>query len=443
MFGLAKFSRNRRGLLAKGEDPALAYSTILVLTGLYIAQAIPIYLVAAALPAIFREQGISLVAIGSLAILMLPWVLKFLWAPIVDRYYFKSIGKRRSWIIPAQLISVVIVLILAGLDPAQDQKLLFPLLMMLALSSATQDIATDGYAVEHLPDVWQPLGNAIQGGSVAAGVLLGGSLSLFMHDMFGWSVALGSAATLSFLALLPILFTKEATGLRKDASFECAFSAKPSIFTFFSSRNSLIILCFAMLFRLPEGLIKGVEQAFLVDFGFSLSQIGVVSGGSAACVGLGGSAAAVVVIKKFGLRTFLWTVGGLRTLCFAGYAAVALVAYEGFAVLVALSAANTFIRYMEIVGLYSAFMRSSSLRQAGTDFTILSCANLLVYMLGSISAGAIGQYLGYGPLFSLATTLSLLGIAVSMAFFDRAYKPSEPSDTSAKPTLTTSTLSTK
>lgn len=65
-------------------------AVLTVLVGLYIAQAIPVYLVAAAMPAIFRAQGISLVSIGSMALLMLPWVLKFLWAPVVDRFYIKS-----------------------------------------------------------------------------------------------------------------------------------------------------------------------------------------------------------------------------------------------------------------------------------------------------------------------------------------------------------------
>ncbi|KZL22649.1 MFS transporter [Pseudovibrio sp. WM33] len=395
-----------------------ARSVIIVLAGLYVAQAIPVYLVAAAMPAIFRAQGISLVSIGSMALLMLPWVVKFLWAPIVDRYSIPALGRRRSWIIPMQLISVGIITYLSTLNVAEQLHILFPLLMVLALSSSTQDIATDGFAVEHLAPKDQPLGNAVQGGSVAAGVLIGGSLSLFLHDLWGWSFALKTAAGLSFLTLLPLLFFKE--NPRKDKGVDGESKPRPSIIGFVKRNNTLMLLFFALLFRLPEGLVKGVEQAFLVDFGFSLSQIGMVSGGAAACVGLGGSAIAVVLIKRAGLMQFLWFIGTLRTLCFLGYASVALLDYRGVAVLVGLSAANTFIRYMEIVGLYSAFMRVSSLKQAGTDFTILSCANLFVYMLGSVVAGFIAQHSGYGILFSLATICSVAGILASMHFFKKA-----------------------
>ena len=82
--------------------------------------------------------------------------------------------------------------------------------------------------------------------------------------------------------------------------------------------------------------------------------------------------------------------------------------------LIGLSAFNTFIRYMELVGLYTAFMRFASLDQAGTDFTFLSCSNLLVYMIGGMAAGVIGQIYGFSFLFSLAVGLSVVSIVVAM-----------------------------
>ncbi|TRW96909.1 hypothetical protein FNJ84_12700 [Paracoccus sp. M683] len=74
--------------------------------------------------------------------------------------------------------------------------------------------------------------------------------------------------------------------------------------------------------------------------------------------------------------------------------------------LVALSGLDTFFRYVEMVGLYTAFMRFSSLTQAGTDFTLLTNFNLLMHMLGSMIAGTLASALGYGPVFALAVILS-------------------------------------
>ena len=78
-------------------------------------------------------------------------------------------------------------------------------------------------------------------------------------------------------------------------------------------------------------------------------------------------------------------------------------------VLIGLAFFNTVIRYMEIVGLYSLYMGASDRSQPATDFTILSCAQLIVYMLGSVTSGVLADWLGYAGLFTLATAISLLG----------------------------------
>ncbi|UUX49527.1 MFS transporter [Nisaea acidiphila] len=411
--------RKRESELVVESHERLDRRVWLTLLGLYVAQAIPVYLVAAAMPPIFRSMGVNLASIGSIGILMLPWILKFLWAPYVDRIGSTRFGRRRSWILPMQLISVTIILTLSAVEPADNLRIFFPLLMLLAICAATQDIATDGYAVEHLPQRHQALGNAIQGGSVAAGVLIGGSLTLFVYDLQGWSVALRITAGLSALCLLPVLLIPERLGARRGEAVPAnGQDPRPSLRAFVKRPHALALLSFALVFRLPEGLIKGVEQAFLVDQGLGLSEIGLVSGGASACVGLGGSALAVIAIRSCGLRAFFWTIGAARAVCFLGYAALSYGVLDGalggYPALIALSVANTFIRYMEIVGLYTAFMRFSSLSQAGTDFTFLSCANLFVYMCGSIAAGFIGEAFGYGPLFSLAFGLSVVGILLAM-----------------------------
>ncbi|WP_343565126.1 MFS transporter [Kiloniella sp. b19] len=392
----------------------------LALAGLYVAQAIPIYFIAAALPAILRSKGVDLVAIGSFAILMLPWVLKFLWAPFVDRWGNTRFGPRKSWIVPMQLVSIGLILFLSQLEPAENLSLLFPLLMLMAICSATQDIATDGYAVEHLPPSQIPLGNAIQGGSVAAGVIVGGSLTLFVHDFAGWQTALVLCALLAFTALLPALFLSEDTGKRHEEEPLANQQEKASLKNFFKAGWAVPVLLFAFVFRLPEGLVKGVEQAFLVDQGLSLTKIGLISGTSAACVGLGGAAIAVFLIKRFGLLRFFWMIGGLRIACFALYFLFAQSEQPPELSLILLSGFHTFIRYMEIVALYSAFMRFSSLQQAGTDFTILSCANLSIYMLGGFLAGVIAEHWGYSILFALAVILAVPGILLAMRLLSQS-----------------------
>ncbi|MDE4134821.1 MFS transporter [Phaeobacter sp. QD34_3] len=376
------------------------------LTGLYVAQAIPLYLVAAALPPILRARGADLSVIGGLGILMLPWVVKAFWAPWIDRLSQHPRIGRKGVILAAQLTILAVVARLALLDPIADIGLFFPLLFVMSLASATQDIASDGYAVEHLPPQAQSGGNAIQSSAVAAGVLFGGSGTLVLYELAGWQTAVLTAGICSMIAVTAFLTVPEHLGRRIDTDL-AQQQQRPRLRRFFARPGAWAALGFALIFRLPEGLIKALEQSFLVDAGFSLSLIGLISGGSAAVVGLVGAGLGMLVINRWGLGLFFAMLVALRTLIFALFA---LAAMQGMPheVLVALSMANTFCRYMEITGLYTAFMRVSSLSQAGTDFTILSSANLLVYMTGSMAAGVMAQALGYALVFWTACALSLV-----------------------------------
>lgn len=381
-----------------------AVRPILVLCGLYTAQAIPLYLVAAAIPPILRARGVDLALIGSFGVLITPWALKFLWAPVVDRF-----GTRRAWIFAMQAVTLALVLALSQLDPVEDIARFFPLLMLMSVSSATQDIATDAYAVEHLAPEQRATGSAVQSGAVAAGVLIGGSLTLFVYDRAGWQVAVLGAALLSGLATLTVLFAAE-TGGRREGGAE---RRRPSFRAFWARPEARMILLFALLFRVPEGLVKAVEQSFLVDVGFSLTEVGLISGGTAASVGLAGSVLGAVLARRIGLIPFLWAVIALRTACFAGFLVAAWLGVPD-GVLIGLSALNTLSRYMEIVGLYTAFLSTASPSQAGTDFTILASANLLAYAVGSMAAGVVASAFGYATLFAVATALSLLTGALAM-----------------------------
>ena len=378
-------------------------STTIALAGLYLAQSVPLYLVAAALPPILRARGVDLAVIGALGALLAPWVLKATWAPLIDRLARNPRIGRKGVVLVCQAITLGCIAILANLDPVADAVRFFPILMAMSLSSATQDIASDGWAVEHLPPDQQTFGNSVQAGAVAFGVLIGGSGTLLLVDRLGWQTTLLAIAGLSALFALPFLIRAEGHNRRALP----ADYGRASFGHFLSLPMAGGMLAFAFFFRMPEGLVKALEQPFLIDQGFSLTQVGLISGGSAALVGLLGAASAAAIIDRIGLRSFFVALICARTLTFAAFFAAANTGI-GTWPLVALSGVDTFLRYVEMVGLYTAFMRFSSLTQAGTDFTLLTSVNLLMYMLGSMIAGTMASSLGYGPVFALAAILSAL-----------------------------------
>jgi MFS transporter (putative signal transducer) len=370
-----------------------------VLAGLYVAQAIPSYLFAAAIPPIMREQGVSRTAIGYFSLLFLPLVLKFLWAPMVDRFRPFARAHRAGWVLLTQAGIILAILSLVLVAPTEPWKIL-AVGFVAAVLLSTQDIATDGYAAKYLAEADRPIGNAIQGGAVAVGVVLGGTLGLVLYHHAGWTTMVATVAALSVLPLGAALAMREGDPAGVTAT------PRPSIMAFLRRPEARQILWIALIYRASEGLVKAMEGAYLVDAGVKLDVIGYISGGSAATAGLAGSALALL--------------GGMRTLCFLLFTLHAFGLLGGVAPLLGAAGFQTLIRYMEIVALYSLFMAVTSSDQPGTDFTILTCAQLIMYLVGSLVSGKISDTFGYGALFALATALSAIAVLATFTMLARA-----------------------
>ena len=380
-----------------------------VLAGLYLAQGIPGYLLVAAIPPIMRELGVSRTAIGMLALLMIPLTIKFLWAPFVDRIKLMAIGHRRSWILPTQLGTVLAIAALALVAPT-DLYAIFAIGFVIAVLTSTQDIATDGYATLALREEDRGTGNAIQGGAVAVSVIIGGTFSLLLYGWVGWQAMILIIAVVSALPLVAIAFMPEDA---ETAVFKP--TEPPSLKAFLKRPEAITALTVALTYRASEGLVKSMEGSYLVDAGLPLSSIGYLSGIAAATAGIAGSAVAALLVRKSGASGTLLLLGLLRTLCFLLFSLHAVGHLTGITVLLGAAGFQTLIRYMEIVALYSLFMAVSSKNQPGTDFTILSCAQIIIYLLGSMMAGAIADRLGYPVLFFAATLIS--GAAVLLTYY--------------------------
>lgn len=397
-------------------DTRQRWRLFLSLLGLYVAQGIPMYLFAAALPAILREDGMSRSVIGMVGILMAPLMLKFLWAPLVDRTPFRlfglaRLGHRRSWILPAQLGMVGLLVLFAFLPPT-DMWVVLGLGFCMMLLSSTQDIATDGYATERLKASERGRGNAIQGGSVAIGVVIGSSLTLYLYSQYGWTPTILTLAGLSALTLLSTLLMDET---RTDASSPpAAATAAPSLRAALKDPVTYSVLGFALIYRASEGLTKAMEKPFLVDNGLSLEVIGYLSGASAATAGLFGAVVAAWTIRRYGLWHTILGLGLLRSVVFLGCGIYAALGLQMHTLLIGLIVSNTVSRYMEVVALYTLFMGAAAKERAGTDFTLLSCAQLFIFMAGSLVSGVLADATGYVGLFAVATLLSVLSLWAAM-----------------------------
>ncbi|ENW80144.1 hypothetical protein F908_02342 [Acinetobacter sp. NIPH 284] len=382
----------------------------ILLFSLYWAQGLPVGFMTHALPVILRAQGVSLAHIGGFGLLMLPWSIKIFWATYVDRFALSRLGHYRSWIIPTQLSSVFILVILSffpiqALDQPSYLFIFFVLLFLMNFTGATQDIATDALAVNLLKQDQQHWGNTFQVIGSRLGFIVGGGAVLWCLDWLNWQKTFLILAMLVFLNTLPILFYREPRhDFTNSAQTTSLISFSQSIkkyLTYFTSSQELKTWLMVLLsFKVADGLAGPVLKPLMVDMGLNYTQIGVfitIFGAMAALVGAG---VAGLLLKHFSRIQCLITFSILKI--------ISLVAYTGIAYgyetnqqitpfwLYIVNAFEDACSAMLLVVILTLIMQYSRKAFAGTDFTfqvsIMATMSGLLYLGSGILADAIGYY---------------------------------------------------
>lgn len=389
------------------KKPKCYFLTLLSIVGLYAAHTSPLYFATFAMPTILRAEGSSLALIGLLGMLMLPWAFKFLWAPWLDRFYSARWGKRKSWIIPTQIIIVGMLMILLLVNPVENTSLLFLVLFGLSLFAATQDIASGAYVIEQLSPDQHRWGNYAQVIGTTLGSACGGALILFCYGYLGWRASIICILALAILFFVGLLASKE----RQHAPF--VQRELPSLRNFWDRPNTRYLLYMCLIYRGCEGLVMGMQQPFLVDQHISVDTIGLVMGIGNLTLGLVAAGVAGILLKPLGGWRMLILLGCLRSFAYLSLFGIALfhiqIPYLIFTVVII----NMATRLMEMVTLYTIFMKQCSSHQAATDFSILVCGELIIYMIGMSLSGYLAQSLGYSGLFLLGSLLSFPSVIIS------------------------------
>jgi predicted MFS family arabinose efflux permease len=388
-----------------------------LLAVLYGSQFIPLAFFLYGLTAVLRQRGVALERIAILQLLALVWVIKFAWAPLVDRYGSRRLGHYRGWLLVVQALLVVVVLVLVPLDLPEDLALVLALVGVIALLSATQDIAADATAVRLLRPAERGAGNGIQKAGGYFGLIVGGGGMLIVFDRWGWGAALAVLAALTALPLPVLLLYREpgipgaaAVAPRLAASFRAlgSFFGQPG-----AARWAFVVL---PLYYLGIASAYPLLIPMLVDAGWPLEQVGAVSivgGGTAALLAsLVGGAVLTVLGRQRALVAF-----GLVQV--AAVAALLALADGGAGVAAGLAAIALLNVAYALTGaaVYTINMDWSRAGSAGTDYTVQdSFVHLCTQIAGAAGLGLAGA-LGYRPVVGLSVILGLAGVAAAVWLF--------------------------
>lgn len=382
----------------------------LLLFSLYWAQGLPVGFMTHALPVILRAQGVSLAHIGGFGLLMLPWAIKIFWAPFVDRVALSRLGQYRSWIIPTQLCSVTILVILSffpihALDQPSYLLIFFGLLLFMNLTGATQDIATDALAVNLLKSDQQHWGNTIQVIGSRLGFIVGGGAVLWCLDWLHWQATFLILALLVFLNTLPVLFFQEPIHAKvqttHDQPAHSIFKTITAYLDYFKSSSELKAWLLVLVsFKIADGLSGPLLKPLMVDMGLSFSQIGIYITMLGAVAALAGAGIAGILLKYIARPTALIAFSWLKILSLLGYVCLAFVYEHGYQIsplwLYLVNAFEDACSALLLVVMLTLIMHYSRKQFAGTDFTfqvsIMATVSGSLYMISGILGDVLGYY---------------------------------------------------
>lgn len=394
----------------------VSLSKLALLASLYLSQGLPFGFFTQSLPVLLRQEGVSLALIGSSSLLAAPWGFKFLWAPWVDRHGSPTYGRRRSWIVPLQLLSVLLLLALAQLDPKSGLLWLFVGVFCANLLASTQDIATDALTVELLPEQERGLGNGVQVAGFRVGMIIGGGLLLVVFGELGRSFAFFTMAGLLVLSSLPVLFFREPE--RAVAAAVASSSPLAHLWQRIKHPRLGWWLLVLVLYKSGDAFGTAMLRPLLVDKGSTLADIGWLLGTMGALAGLSGALVGGALLRVLPRAPALGAFGALHGLTLLLYGVHAQAALPPLALYAALGMEH-FVGGMATVSLFTCMMDRCDADSAGTDYTLQ--ASLVAGATGvfGMSSGVSAQMLGYPFHFTLATCLALLGAGVGYRFLAR------------------------
>lgn len=380
-------------------------SVVVLLVSLYFAQGLPYGFFTTALPVVLRQSGYSLVAISATGVLFLPWALKFLWAPWVDR-----VGTRKRWVVSMQIGTAAVALALAWVDLDASMTPLFVGIALVNVFAATQDVATDGITVTALDAHGRGLGNGIQVGAYRLGMIAGGGGLLWVYSFASWRALFVVMAVLVLLTTIPAILMRHTPPSTPDGGR----AASPiAWWTRLTRPGVLALIAVVAAYKFGNSMGSAVLGPFLSDQGLSVRQIALLDGAVSSGAALGGAALGGLLAFRLGRLTAL-TVGGVAQ-------SVALIAFVaaaadvgGIGMIVVATVGEHVCGGIATVAVFALMMDSAEKSFAGTDYTLLASAVVVAQGVAGFAAGIVGDAFGYVALYSSATVLSALGCVVML-----------------------------
>ncbi|MCF6282841.1 MAG: AmpG family muropeptide MFS transporter [Candidatus Polarisedimenticolaceae bacterium] len=369
---------------------------------------LPLLLTMSVLQAWMKLEGVDLKTIGLFALVGLPYTLKFLWAPLLDRYSPSLLGRRRGWLLLAQIGLMLSIVLLAFTSPAVSPLSVAFAALLLTFFSASQDIVIDAYRRESLSDEELGFGSSLYVNGYRVGMLLASGGGLILADFISFTQVYLLMAGFMLIGVATTLFAPEPEAVAGKPQTLREAVIDPFV-EYFSRRDALLILLFILLYKVGDTMASHMSIPFYLDIGFSTSEIGSVVKlfGFWATI-LGGLLGGLLIIR-IGIYRALWFFGILQGLSTAGFALLAMVGYS----LIGLTGVIAFENLTAGMGTaaFVAFMASLTNRRfTATQYALLSSFMGIPRVFVAAPTGFMVEAIGWVNFFIFCSLIAIPGL---------------------------------
>lgn len=366
-----------------------------------------------------RDVGFELSVIGLISFAGFFYVLKFLWAPLIDKYSLPFLGRRKGWLVVSLLVLIAALCAIALMDPTSSLTAFIVLVGIAAFAGATLDTVVDAYRIEIAPVEYQAALAATYILGYRIALIISGALAFYLAELFGWRITYLTMALCLVIPLIAAILSKEPktehTLVVRDVRIIDAF-IKP--FQEFFSRNGILLalalLVFVGLFRLPDQMIGVMSGPFYLDSGYTKADIATVSKLFGVWVGIAGAFLGGICLAAFSMRSMLFVATIAVSISNIAYLLMANNPGQDWAFFAAISADNISQGFAGVV--LVAFMSSLTNQNfTATQYALLaSLANLPGKFIGGLS-GYIVEASSYSW-FYILSTLSVIPTLLILAW---------------------------
>ena len=389
---------------------ALFSRRMLAMLLLGFSSGLPLLLVGGTLQAWLKDEGVRIEEIGLFALVGLPYTLKFLWAPLFDRFTPRFLGRRRGWAVATQTALALAIAALGLARPSSAPWAVAALALAVAFASASQDIVLDAYRREALVERELGLGTAVFINGYRLAMLVSGALALALADLVPWRAVYFIMAGFVAVGAATILCCREPRLAAPPPRTLGEAVVQPFV-EFFRRRGAWLTLLFILLYKLGDQMAVALTTPFVLDLGFTKTELAAVVKLFGMGATLAGGFLGAPFMVRLGVNRSLWVFGALQALGILGYAALAEAGRAPWVLAGAVTVEN--LTAGMGAAAYAAYMASqTNTRFSATQYALFSSLMGVPRVLLAAPTGFLAHAFGWPSYFLFCALMAVPGMAM-------------------------------